>query len=253
MLFSPKKTAKEHMSLLTSITVKVEHNESHAPAAAVSLTDKVVRTCSSALLRQLVNTKVSQFICHVMGCRLTRALHAAWLVCICEVFIFGLFVVAHHNISTASHTLIFYFWSTPPPYPFSHFLSPTHRIYSPVVIQWHKTKNISDQLISDQSSLALMAQICSEEKQREAFSMFLPKIHCPWCDFLFLIKAYLCLYFKLLSWPGWCKVSQPHTSFNHLDKLWRLVPHAAHLLRKHNHRHKKSKVLIIFWEQKTCR
>lgn len=87
MLFSPKKTAKEHMSLLTSITVKVEHNESHAPAAAVSLTDKVVRTCSSALLRQLVNTKVSQFICHVMGCRLTRALHAAWLVCICGVYI----------------------------------------------------------------------------------------------------------------------------------------------------------------------
>lgn len=85
VLFSPKKTAKEHASLLTSITVKVElHNERHAPAAAVSLTDKVVRTCSSALLRQLVNTKVSQFICHVMGCRLTRALHAAWLVCICQ-------------------------------------------------------------------------------------------------------------------------------------------------------------------------
>lgn len=78
MLFSPKKTAKEHPSLLTSITVKVElHNERHAPAAAVSLTDEVVRTCSSTLLRQLVNTKVSQFACHVMGCRLTRALHAA--------------------------------------------------------------------------------------------------------------------------------------------------------------------------------
>lgn len=98
-LLYPSRKQQRDTCLFTSLPVKVSTWASHWQTTACRhcvclwLTNKVVRASSSTLLRQLVNTEVSQFICHVIGCRVTSicALHAAKVVC--GVYVCGLKVL----------------------------------------------------------------------------------------------------------------------------------------------------------------
>lgn len=71
---SPLETAEEHVSLLASVRSSFDSACSHS----------VWRACMGALLRELVNTKVLQFTCHIIGGTLTRARHAAYVCCVYE-------------------------------------------------------------------------------------------------------------------------------------------------------------------------